>query len=152
MKALPNTPQKTAYILKDDSASDMFIDRQLANKLIKDGTRTWEAGWMQVHTSRWSQDPGIERWMKVYVTLIIDGYQISAWFTIFNITDYDVILGKTWSIQHNLNHEINHTHNILTISSGNNAVVLQDLRPWEPGKLRDRVVDRLAKSPRDKLY
>ena len=90
--------------------------------------------------------------MKVYVTLIIDGYQISAWFTIFNITDYDVILGKTWSIQHNLNHEINHTHNILTISSGNNAVVLQDLRPWEPGKLRDRVVDRLAKSPRDKLY
>ena len=40
MKALPNTPRKAAYILKDDGASDMFIDRWLANKLIKDGART----------------------------------------------------------------------------------------------------------------
>ena len=144
MRALPNTPRKAAYVLKDDGASDMFIDRRLANKLIKDGAQTREAGWMQVRTGRRSQDPGVERRMKVYATLTIDGYQIGAWFTIFDLADYDVILGKTWSIRHNLDHEIDHAHNILTIGNGNNAVVLQDLRPWETGKPRDRVAKKLA--------
>ena len=44
MKSLPNTSQRAAYILKDDSASNIFINRKLANKLIKDSARTQDAG------------------------------------------------------------------------------------------------------------
>ena len=144
IKSLPNTSRRAAYILKDDGASDIFINRKLANKLVKDGAKTREAGQMQVRTGRRSQDPGVERRTKIYATLTINGYQISAWFTIFDLTDYNMILGKTQSVLHNLDHEIDHVHNILTIGSGKDAVVLQGLRPWEAGKPKDKTASRLA--------
>src|SRR3954467_15003179 len=37
IKSLPNTSRRAAYVLKDDGASDIFIDRKLADKLAKDG-------------------------------------------------------------------------------------------------------------------
>jgi hypothetical protein len=46
MKSLPNTSRRAAYVLKDDGASDMFINRKIADKLAKDGARTRDAGWM----------------------------------------------------------------------------------------------------------
>ena len=95
VQVLGRNMRKPAYILKDDGASDYFIDRAKAEELIREGARTRDAGWMEVRVARNNtMHEGLQKRQLVQVDLRIQGYRMKEWFTVMNLDDYDIILGK----------------------------------------------------------
>jgi hypothetical protein len=39
--------------------------------------------------------------------------KLELWFTLYNLEDYDLILGKPWFCQHNLKHTIDYVENMM---------------------------------------
>jgi hypothetical protein len=65
---------EAAYVLKNDGASDYFIDRKKAKTLIQMEARTKEAGWMEVRMARNQPEKSIERRRLVWAELLVQGY------------------------------------------------------------------------------
>jgi len=112
------TVRRRALILKDNSASHNFISSSYLDQLRKmDGVviMTKNAGRMKVSTAT-----GKEVHQKVLADLQIriGTYTYRAWFTVFDVADYDIVVGKQWMVDINLRHAIDHRTNVIWIWEG----------------------------------
>lgn len=144
----------SVYVLKDDGASDNFVSEQVAEKLIERGaTKKEDHGWMRVQTAN-DQNPKPTRKYKLRIRVKIGGYSYESHFTIFNLADYDLVLGKKWMQDINLRHTIDHKLNKMwiwdeprrdeTVDPG--VHVLIGLRHGEKRKDHDAIMTRQAKA------
>lgn len=139
-----------AYILKDDGASENFVSRKYLKKLEEKGARveTKNKGWMTVRTARSQTDPPLKerrQRAKLEVNIGLSGYTYTEWFTVFDIDTYDVVLGKRWVRDINLQHTIDHVQNTMNIwdsadamSEGKPPHRLIGLRPGITPRRRER--------------
>lgn len=88
------------YILKDDGASESFVSRDYLDKLKQKGAdiETRDEGFMIVRTARHKNEPPPkERRQRAKLRIQLGGsYTYNAWFTVFDVDTYDIILGKRW--------------------------------------------------------
>jgi hypothetical protein len=56
-------------------------------------------------------------------------YKSELWFTVYDLEDYDLILGKPWFSQHNLQHTIDYVNNMMWIEDERGHYVLEGLPP-----------------------
>jgi hypothetical protein len=56
-------------------------------------------------------------------------YKSELWFTVNDLEDYDLILGKPWFCQHNLQHTIDYVKNMMWIEDERGHHVLEGLPP-----------------------
>ena len=84
-----------AYILKNDGALNYFVSSIYLQKLKDRGAILEEedAEWMKIRTAD-SQNPGKQPRRLVKLNLEIGMYRLSARFMVFDLADYDIILGK----------------------------------------------------------
>ena len=104
------------YVLKDDGASEDFVSTKFVERMQKKGAVVEErtVGRMRVRTADNKNPASMERSM-IHLKLKIGTYYYHSWFTIYDLADYDIILGKNWMTHINLRHQINHKTNIMWI-------------------------------------
>jgi hypothetical protein len=54
-------------------------------------------------------------------------YKSELWFTVYNLEDYDLILGRPWFRQHNLQHTIEYVKNMMCIEDERGHHMLEGL-------------------------
>jgi hypothetical protein len=123
---------RTANALADMSGSDNFIAWSFLRRLREAGAtiemRT--EGLMEVCTARKRSLSETMRRDRVRVKFSIGSmYKSELWFTVYDLEDYDLILGKPWFRQHNLQHTIDYVMNIMLIEDERGPYVLEGLPP-----------------------
>lgn len=88
--------EEKAYILKDDGASENFVSRDYIERLKRKGADVpvRDEGWMTVRTARVQADLKKEKRQRAKLHVQVGSYTYVAWFTVFDIDTYDVVLGK----------------------------------------------------------
>jgi hypothetical protein len=134
----------SAYVLKDDGASEDFVSKKFVEKLKRKGpVDIREEGLMRVRTASANSKPRQEVRRRIKLSITIGSYTCSQrWFTIYDMDGYDIALGKRWMRDINLRHTIDHVQNTMKIwdstddmESGAPPHELAGLRPWEgPGR------------------
>jgi hypothetical protein len=122
----------TANALADMGGSDNFIARSFLGRLREAGVtvemRT--EGLMEVCTAGKRSLSETMRRDRVRVALGIGStYKSELWFTVYDLEDYDLILGKPWFRQHNLQHTIDYVKNTMWIEDERGHHVLEGLPP-----------------------
>jgi len=88
------TVQRRALILKDDGVSHNFVSSSYLDRLRKMDAvviMTKDAGRMKVSTATGKE---VHRKVLADLQIWIGTYTYHAWFTIFDVGDYDIVLGK----------------------------------------------------------
>ncbi|RPB23827.1 hypothetical protein L211DRAFT_224048 [Terfezia boudieri ATCC MYA-4762] len=109
--------RRNTYILKDDGASDNFVSasymeaiRNITGAVIEEK----DVGFMRVRMADTHNPARIPK-RVAKLRLRVGTYEYEAWFTIYDLADYDIVLGKRWMQHINLHHQINHKTNIMWI-------------------------------------
>lgn len=121
----PNTKSKSddkvqhrtsAYILKDDGGLDYFVSTAYVQKLREKVALLQEidAGWMRVRTAD-NHHPKRAPKRLLKLNLKIGSYKLSTLFTVFDLADYDIILGKRWMQHIKLRHNINNKTHVMWV-------------------------------------
>jgi hypothetical protein len=134
----------TANTLADMGGSDNFIARSYLRRLREAGVtieiRT--EGLMEVCTAGKRSLSETMRRDRVRVEFGIGlTYKSELWFTVYDLEDYDLILGKPWFRQHNHQHTIDYVKNMMWIEDERGQHVLEGLPPmtWEREKEAQRL-------------
>jgi hypothetical protein len=106
----------TANALADISGSDKFIARSFLGRLREAGVtieiRT--EGLMEVCTAGKRSFSETMQRDRVRASIGIGStYKSELWFTVYDLEDYEPILGKPWFRQHDLQHTIDYVKNIM---------------------------------------
>jgi hypothetical protein len=122
----------TANALADMGGSDNFIARSFLGRLREAGVtiemRT--EGLMEVCTAGKRSLSETMRRDRVRVAFGIGStYKSELWFTVYDLEDYDLILGKPWFRQHNLQHTIDYVKNMMWIEDECGHHVMEGLPP-----------------------
>ena len=105
-----------AHALADWGSSDNWISPRFLKEIYEARMRPPEerTGWMQVHTV--GKHTADLRRRRVQLEFAIGKtYKQTMWFTVFDVGEYDIILGKPWAKRHNRQHEIDHDNNVMWI-------------------------------------
>jgi hypothetical protein len=116
-----------AKTAKDDRAAENYVKRETVEKLKKKGAGLEERddGWMIVEMANDKVEDSIERRQQERLKLKLgdDGYIYTAWFTVYHVKGFDIILATHWVCDINGTYHIDHQTNYMWITQG-------DI-PWE---------------------
>jgi hypothetical protein len=120
----------TANALADMGGSDNFIARSFLGRSREAGVtiemRT--EGLIEVCTAGKRSSSGTMRRDRVRVAFGIGStYKSELWFTVYDLEDYDLLWGKPWFRQHNLQHTIDYVKNMMWIEDERGHHVLEGL-------------------------
>lgn len=133
---------KAALILKDDGASENYVSRNYVERLKAQmprlANRIKSCGWMLVETANAKGDNGIEKRERISLSLSIGSYHYKSDFTIYDVSGFDIILGKRWMKDINGHYNIDHSTNEMWISENNEQKThyLRGLAPADSGRKR----------------
>jgi hypothetical protein len=139
---------KAAKGVKDDGASENYASRRYVERLQADGVELEieDAGWMIVETTNAHNKDEVERRQRVKLRLHIGSYQYEAWFTIYDVKGFDIVLGKRWMRDINGRYHMDHNTNEMWISDrawedrheSGRIHYLPGLRPQDATDIRDQ--------------
>jgi hypothetical protein len=129
----------TANALADMGGSDNFIARLFLGRLQEAGVtiEMRKEGLMEVCTAGKRSLSETLRRDRVRVAFGIGStYKSELWFVVYDLEDYNLIFGKPWFCQHNLQHTIDYVKNMMWIEDERGHHVLEGLPPMalERGK------------------
>jgi len=93
-----------AIVVKDDGVSENCVWLKFIDELKCQGAalHAKEMGWMIAETANINTEVGIENRQRVKLKLQLGAsYVYEAEFTIYDITGFDIVLGKSW--MHDIN-------------------------------------------------
>ena len=110
-----------ADVAKDDGASENYVSpvwlNKLRNRVGIENVEVRHIGWMMVETANATANDKVQRRERVQLKVHIgQSYSYTAYFTIYNMKGFDILLGKRWVRDINLKHHIDHDTNEMWIS------------------------------------
>ncbi|MCU1500216.1 MAG: uncharacterized protein JWM47_4169 [Acidimicrobiales bacterium] len=90
-------------------------------------------GYMRVRTADTRNPSRIPR-LSVNIKLSIESYFYESAFTVYDLADYDIILGKRWMQEINLRNEIDHRKNIMWIWDKSGSTIVHTLIGLAPNE------------------